>query len=160
VRPAAEAVAGVGPAAATPEILAALAALLRDRNWEVRKHALAAVGGLGPAAATPEILAALAALLRHSAAPEWAEAARAVGSMGPAAATPEFLVVLVRLLRESRGGVRPAVKALTVLTHQQGIRLFFRRRWFRRPTVIARTLRELGEDWPPVPEAATRQPPK
>jgi hypothetical protein len=56
-------VGGLGAAAATPELLALLAQLLRDPDSDLRSAAAEAVGGLG-AAATPELLALLAQLLR------------------------------------------------------------------------------------------------
>jgi HEAT repeat protein len=53
----------LGGVAATPEILARLADLLRDQAIGVRRSAAAAVGKLGGAAATSEVLARLADLV-------------------------------------------------------------------------------------------------
>jgi HEAT repeat protein len=60
----------LGAAAATPEVLAALLGMLRDRDKAVRPRigfgdtAIKMVRRLGAAAATPEVLAALLGMLR------------------------------------------------------------------------------------------------
>jgi hypothetical protein len=59
---AAEAVAGLG-ALEKPEILAALAAMLRHADRDARRDAIGLVGRLGGASSTPEIIAALTDLL-------------------------------------------------------------------------------------------------
>jgi HEAT repeat protein len=73
---------GLGSAAATPEILARLADLLRDTDRYGRRRAAEAVGKIGSAAATPKFLARLADLLRDTDRyVRWA-AADAVGKLG------------------------------------------------------------------------------
>lgn len=59
---AARAVGGIGAAAGTPEILSALAAILRDPNASERRRwsAAYAVGGIGAVAGTPDFLDELA----------------------------------------------------------------------------------------------------
>jgi HEAT repeat protein len=79
---AADAVEALGGAAATPEILARVAELLRDPEGDVRKAAADAVEALGGAAGTPEFLARLAELLRDPEGDGQAAAADAVGRMG------------------------------------------------------------------------------
>jgi hypothetical protein len=97
-----------GAAASTPEVLAALLALLRYESGGVDREVLWAITPLGPAAATPEVLAALLVLLRDK---DWekqdvieysGDRARAAGTLarlGIGAATPEVLhELLARLL--------------------------------------------------------------
>jgi hypothetical protein len=103
---AAEAVGKLGRAAATPEILTWLAALLGDAHEEVRQSARSALAWLCNAPATPEILTRLAALLvdadeevRHNA--TWA-----MGRLGSAAGTSEFLRRLAALLADTNWRIR------------------------------------------------------
>ncbi len=105
---AAEAVGGMGAAAATGAFLAEIAKLLRDPNSGVRSGAAKAVGGVGAAAATESVLAQIAELLGD---PEWrvrSAAAQAVGGMGAAAATGAFLAEIAKLLKHTVEGVRSA----------------------------------------------------
>jgi hypothetical protein len=91
-------------AAASADILAALARLLADPHVEVRRAAASAVGQLGVAAASADIFAALARLLADPHVEvRWA-AASAVSSIGAAAATPEIFAVLGRGLWEDFAG--------------------------------------------------------
>ena len=94
----------LGHAAATPNILAALARGLTDNR--VRQSTAEAIGKLGAAVATPEFLEALGRGLTD---PEWhvrQSTAEAVGKLGTAAATTEFLEALARGLAEPDKGVR------------------------------------------------------
>src|SRR5205085_645508 len=96
----------LGAAAATPEVLARLAALARDAHPGVRRAAAQAFGQLGAAAATPEVLARLIALTRDG---DWRvrrTAAQALGQLGAAAATPEVLARLAALTHDVDPGVR------------------------------------------------------
>ncbi len=93
---------------ATPGILAHLANLLRDGNWDVRRAAAEAVGRFGPAAATEPFLARLADLLRDEDSEVRRFAAEAVGRFGPAAATELILARLADLLCDEDGRVRSA----------------------------------------------------
>ena len=78
---------------ATPEVLSALLAGLRDAEWEVRAAAAQALGRIGTAA-TPAILIALMASLRSPHVKVRVSVAKALGQMGANAATPEILRVL------------------------------------------------------------------
>jgi HEAT repeat protein len=106
------------------------------------------LGGLGAAAATPEFLAALTQLLRDPERDVRTEAAEAVGRLGAAAATPEVLTALPPLLRDPQDDVRKAAARALGSLAGQSIRLFPRRRWFRRPRVISRTVTDLAEESP------------
>jgi hypothetical protein len=55
----------MGAAAATPDILSAIARLLQDEDADVRRAAAGAVRGMGAAAATPEFLSAITRLLQY-----------------------------------------------------------------------------------------------
>jgi HEAT repeat protein len=146
----ARAVGGLGAAAATPELLALLAQLLRDPDWGVRAAAVSAMGGLGAAAATPELLATLAKVLRGDRDSSMrAAAAKTVGGLGAAAATPELLAALAQFLRDPNWRVRAAAAEAICTIMRQGVRLFFRRRWFRRTQVVSRSLSELAEGLTP-----------
>jgi HEAT repeat protein len=95
---------------------AALAALLRDSDPNVRFDAVQAVRALGSAAATPEILTGLVALLRDSASDVRRAAVGAMEALGNAAATPEVLTALSALLGDLDPDVRfSAVKAVGAL---------------------------------------------
>jgi hypothetical protein len=87
-----------GRAAATPETLHELAALLGDADPLVRASAARAARHLGAAAATPDILTALLLLLRDPEAVVRDTAAAALGGMGSVAATPEVVAVLSPLV--------------------------------------------------------------
>ena len=95
----------MGPGAATPEVLTALLALLRDADQEVRPAAAGALGQMGPGAATPEVLTALLALL-HDSEGRAPGSRRALGRIGPGAATPEVLTALLALLHDAEGCAR------------------------------------------------------
>ena len=102
-----EAIGHIGPAAATPEMLAGLAELLRDTDCA--RDAVEAIGHIGPTAATPEMLAGLAELLRDTDCAR--DAVEAIGHIGPLAATPEMLAGLAELLRDT-DCARNAVEAI------------------------------------------------
>jgi HEAT repeat protein len=119
---AARAVGGLGGAAATPEILARLAELLRDQDSDVRWTATRALAGLGVAAATPEILARLAELLRDQDSDvRWA-AVNAVGGLGGAAAITEILTRLADLPHAAPEGLRFGSPTLASLARRLGLR--------------------------------------
>lgn len=83
--------------AATPEILARLAAMLRNNRIMFDIRRLGTISRLGTAAATPEILDEL---LRWN----MPESINVIGSLGTAAATPKFLTYLAEIVKreESR----------------------------------------------------------
>jgi len=93
----------MGAAAATPDIVAALAQLLFDPEESVRIEAIRALKDLG-AAAVPRALAVLVPLLRDPDAFRWS--AYTLSRLGPAAATPEVLTALAGLLRDCDESVR------------------------------------------------------
>jgi HEAT repeat protein len=98
-RAAAEAVGGMGAAAATEPILDQIVALMRDLDPYVRA-ATTMVGPMGAAAATEPFLDQIVALMRDGNRWVGAEAALAVGAMGAAAATEPILEQIVALLRD------------------------------------------------------------
>jgi HEAT repeat protein len=98
---AAEVLASIGPAAATPTVLAALAGRLREEDEHLRKPAADALPWMEPEA--------IAERLREENADLRKAAANVLASMGPAAATPEILSDMVRLLRDESRGVRYAI---------------------------------------------------
>jgi hypothetical protein len=51
--------------------------------------------------------------------------------------------------------VRSAAAGAVGAIRRQGVRLFFRRRWFRRPQVMSRSLAELAEGLTPASGVAT-----
>jgi hypothetical protein len=118
---AAEAVGGLGGAAATPEFLARLAELLRDQDRGVRSEAAWAVERLG-GAATPEFLARLAELLRDRDSDVRSMAARAVVSLGGAATTHDFLARLADLLNAAPKERAPDATTLARLGRCLGLR--------------------------------------
>jgi HEAT repeat protein len=123
----ARAVGSLGAAAATPQIVTALAARLRDDVWTVWRDSAEAVGRLGAGAATPEILAELARELSHW--PRSVTAGEALALMGSRAAGATLLSALPCLKRDDR------VRAVyNVLTHWSDVRLF-----------------RLGDEWKLIP---------
>jgi len=98
----------MGAAAVTPDIINALAALLRDPRQYVRHTAVEAIGAMG-AAATSDIINALATPLRDPDQYVRDAAVRAIIEMGAAAATPDFLSTLVALLHDPDHDVRDDV---------------------------------------------------
>jgi hypothetical protein len=107
---------------------------------------LGELGGLGPPAATPEVLADLTQVLQNPEGEVRSAAAGALAGLGPPAATPEVLAALTQVLRDPEGRLRSAAARAQGALFRLGFRLFFRRRWLRRPMPIARTLGELGGD--------------
>ncbi|MEW6208824.1 MAG: HEAT repeat domain-containing protein [Acidobacteriota bacterium] len=102
----AEAVEGIGSAAARDDILDQLALLLRDKEWQVRQAAALAVVGIGSAAARDDILDQLALLLRDEKDYVRSFAAEAVEGIGSAAARDDILDQLALLLRDEDSDVR------------------------------------------------------
>ena len=107
---AARAVGVMGPAAATPDVLAALLDLaLCVSDGDLRSSATEALRALGAAAVTPDVLAALTAALRDPDKQVRHIAARAVGALGSvavAAVTPDVLAALTAALRDPDEGVK------------------------------------------------------
>jgi len=85
-------ISALGPDAATPEIISALALILNDYQFE----ALDAIENIGAKAATPEILSQIADLLMDYRYRD--DAIFALRGMGKAAATPEFQNELIQIL--------------------------------------------------------------
>jgi HEAT repeat protein/energy-coupling factor transporter ATP-binding protein EcfA2 len=113
----------MGAAAATPETLAALAAL-QDKNSEVRGRAALALGKMGAAAATPDIHAALHAALQDQNNEVRRRAEWALGKMGAAAATPAILAALHATLKDQDSNVRWRAAATLAELMKLGVRLF------------------------------------
>jgi HEAT repeat protein len=92
---AAEVLGRMGEAAATPEVLQALAKCLRDENWGVREAAAEALRQMGKAAATPGgITTGLGWWWGHC----W-EGALVEMAIGEAVTTPEVIQALLKRLR-------------------------------------------------------------
>jgi HEAT repeat protein len=104
---AAQALGGLGAAAATPEVLTALLHILTDPDAGVRGQAAEALGRLG-VAATSEVLTALLHALTDPDAGVRGQAAEALGRLG-VAATPEVLTALLHALTDPATGVWAAV---------------------------------------------------
>ena len=116
----------IGPAAARPEIISAVAALVCREEWrrpfghpwEDSRHAgLNALQHLGLGGASPEILSALPRLLtapQHTGLPY--ETIRTLERLGPAAARPELVAKLHEMLLDPRAEVRAnSASALTCI---------------------------------------------
>jgi hypothetical protein len=89
------AIAGLGAAAATPEILPGLTTTLSDSR-RLRQEVVEAFRSLGGAAATLELLSVLVAGLHDPDVEICRDMTLTVGSLGGAAATPEILASLPR----------------------------------------------------------------
>jgi len=91
----------MGPAAATPEVLAGLARLIDDPDQGVRHDALSVLRSMGSAAAAPEILARLTELLQDRDIVVQRLASDALEITAGTAATPEIIERLLQLLDDS-----------------------------------------------------------
>jgi len=102
----------LGAAAAEPQFLDSLCALVTEEDYEVQLAAIEAMASIGPAATLPTVLATLLTTIQTGELESREAAIRAVGTLGPTACTNEIRDALWHAI----GDQSPLIKKATAWT--------------------------------------------